>query len=455
MVKLRKIWALALAGCMAAGALTGCGSSGKTESKADTEQTTAGEAAKADGDSKAAEGADDKPVTITFGFWGDTEEAQMKMDLAQKYMDEHPNVTIQYEYTDGASYLTKLQTWFSSGSVPDVFGLASDQLFNFLGSEEFEDLKPYIEKDGLTDAWGKDSLEAYADESGKVYATPFLSKVFAIAYNKDLFDKAGIDYPTDDWTEEDMLSAAEKLTSGEGTDKVYGINWGVRPPEFYRNLYGDMIYDVNTYDVNIADNKQFAHAVSMFKDTIDKGWAPNATSGAVSTGGFETGQYGMQLCATWDIATFQNMIKDSFKWDIAMLPVNKEFDHRMLSTLRGNGWCMSSDSKEKEVCWDFIKFMSATEDSAIAAENYGIPALASYAESDIYLSSFGDGTPYDKGVFIRMLEYTTPFYNLGAFAEVNDVIKTQYDLLLENQTTLDEMLKECQSQAEVIMSQYK
>lgn len=451
-MKLRKIGALLLVGCMVTAGVSGCGSSAKEDKTAESPASTEAQGA---GTKGAETAGDDKPVTITFGFWGDTEEAKMKMDLAQKYMDEHPNVTIQYEYTDGASYLTKLQTWFSSGSVPDVFGLASDQLFSFIGSEEFEDLEPYVEKDGLGEAWGKEALKAYSDENGKVYATPFLSKVFAIAYNKDLFDKAGIAYPTDDWTEEDMLKAAEALTGGDGTEKTYGINWGVRPPEFYRNLYGDMIYDVNTYEVNIADNKQFAHAVSMFKDTIDKGWAPNATSGAVSTGGFETGQYGMQLCATWDIATFQNMINDSFQWDIAMLPVNKEFNQRMLSTLRGNGWCMSSSSKEKEVCWDFIKFMSAAEGSAIAAQNYGIPALVSYSGSDEYLTNFGGGSEYDKSVFIKMLDYTTPFYNLGAFAEVNDVIKTQYDLLLENQITLDDMLKECQSQAEVIMSQYQ
>ncbi|MFR7390640.1 MAG: extracellular solute-binding protein [Blautia faecis] len=52
-------------------------------------------------------------------------------------------------------------------------------------------------------------------------AVPFVSKTFAMAYNKDLFDRAGVDYPTSDWTEEDMLDAAEKINALG--DDIYGL----------------------------------------------------------------------------------------------------------------------------------------------------------------------------------------------------------------------------------------
>lgn len=97
----------------------------------------------------AAETSTDEEVTLTFGFWGDDPEAEMKMRLAEAYMEEHPNVKIEYEYCSGADYLTKMQTWFSSGETPDVFGIANDHLIMFQDSELFEDLAPYVEKDGL------------------------------------------------------------------------------------------------------------------------------------------------------------------------------------------------------------------------------------------------------------------------------------------------------------------
>ena len=78
----------------------------------------------------------------------------------------------------------------------------------------------------------------YTNSSGAIFAVPFISKVFAMTYNKKLFLEAGIPYPTNEWSVNDMISAARKITKGEGIDKVYGLRWGVRPMEFYRNLYG-------------------------------------------------------------------------------------------------------------------------------------------------------------------------------------------------------------------------
>lgn len=403
--------------------------------------------------------ADEEPVTITFGYWGDTAEAEMKTALANAYMELHPNVTIQMEYTDGAGYLTKMQTWMTSNSVPDVFGLANDHFFQWKGNDVFEDLAPYIEADGLASEWDMDALRAtYGDgeNNEKIVATPFVTKTFAMAYNKDLFDRAGIEYPAEDWTVEDMIAAAEAITALSTDDeKIYGIRWGVRPPEFYRNLYGDMMYDMYSYEMNVEGNEKFKAAVELFADTISAGLSPDETSGAISTGGFETGMYGMQLSATWDIATFQSMIGDNFAWDVQMLPYNTEFDTRMLTTLRSNGWCMNSSAENKDVCWDFIKFLSVTEEAIKGAQTIGIPCVVSYITSDEYLNDFGDGTAYDKQVFVDMQQWTTDFNNLGAFAEVNDIVKTEYELLLAGQIDIDTMIADCQAQGEAILSAAK
>lgn len=191
----------------------------------------------------------------------------MKMGLANAYMEAHPNVKIEFEYCTGADYLTKLQTWFSSEETPDVFALASDQLFPYKDSLLFEDLKPYIEKDGCSEYWDMDSVEAnWKTDDGRIVAAPFVSKTFAIAYNKALFDQAGLSYPSSDWTEKEMLDAAEKI-SALGDD-IYGIRWGVRVPEFYRNLYGNMFYDVENAKMNVAGNEEFKATVTMFVDSI-------------------------------------------------------------------------------------------------------------------------------------------------------------------------------------------
>ena len=434
---MKKLVSLLLSAAMMLSVFSGCGSPSNSS--------------EATGNSSSA----DKNTTITFGFWGDANEANMKMQLANAYMKEHPNVKIQFIYTDGNGYLTKMQTWLSSNTVPDVFGVASDTVFQFLGSDQFENLKPYIEKDSLEKDWNMDTVNSIYSSNGKICAVPFISKDFAIAYNKKLFDAAGLAYPTNDWTEDDMIKDAKALTKGSGTNKTYGIRWGVRPTEFYRNLYGNAVYDFKNNTMNAKNNDQFKHAVSLFADTIKEGLAPDETSSAISTGGFETGKFGMQLCATWDISTFQSMIGNNFKWDVVMLPVNKQFNTRMLSTYRGNGWSMSSSSKAKDVCWDFIKYMTVNKESQKAAQNYGMPEYQSYLNSKEYLNDFGTGTAYNKQAFIDMLKYSTSFYNLGVYAQINDVIKTQYELLIANKTSVDQLTSEVQKQGEALLASSK
>lgn len=397
----------------------------------------------------------DGKTTLTFGFWGDTPEANMKMELAKAYMEKNPNVNIEFEYTDGGGYLTKMQTWFSSNTAPDVFGVASDVVANFLENPTFEDLRGYIEKDNLGDIWSWQTIDSmYTSRSGKVIAVPFISKTFVMLYNKSLFDAAGLAYPTDNWTVNDMIAAARVLTKGEGINKTYGLRWGVRPAEFYRNLYGNPVYDTTTNKINAANNEEFKAAVALFVDTIKEGLAPNETGGAISTGGFETGRFGMQLSATWDIAPLMQL-SDSFEWDAVMLPVNTQFNQRMLTTFRGNGWSINANSKHKDIAWDFIKFMSAEEAGQKVAQDFGIPELISYANSPGYLEDYGaNNVVYDKTKFVKMVDYATNFNNMGVYAQINDVINEQYGLVLAGKTTIEQMVREVQVQGEKLFANF-
>ena len=149
--------------------------------------------------------------------------------------------------------------------------------------------------------------------------------------------------------------------------------WGVRVPEFYRGLYGDMYYNYEDKTMNVVDNASFKSAVTMFSDSILNGLAPDETSGTISTGGFETGNYGMALSATWDIAVYENTIGDSFAWDVVELPMNTEYNTRWKTTLRANGWSMSANAENKEVCWDFMKFLSTSEKSSRRSSYHRYP----------------------------------------------------------------------------------
>ena len=67
--------------------------------------------------------ASKEQITLTFSYWGDKNELACKEELIKDFEAAHPNIKIEATYTDGVSYHTKLQTFFTSGAAPDVKAL--------------------------------------------------------------------------------------------------------------------------------------------------------------------------------------------------------------------------------------------------------------------------------------------------------------------------------------------
>ena len=103
-------------------------------------------------------------------FWGDKAEIEMKSALLEQYEEEHPNVTIKQTYTDGGTYQAKLQMWFSSGKAPDVLGIANDLIEPYKDLGVIENLKPYMEADGMLDGsiWEQSAVDSFTFEECKI-----------------------------------------------------------------------------------------------------------------------------------------------------------------------------------------------------------------------------------------------------------------------------------------------
>src|SRR5690606_12681058 len=79
-------------------------------------------------------------------------------------------------------------------------------------------------------AYRQTLLEAYSTD-GTSYALPSSFSDVVLYYNADLFDAAGLEYPTNDWTWEDEKAAAEALT-----DAAAG-QWGDHQPVSFYEYY--------------------------------------------------------------------------------------------------------------------------------------------------------------------------------------------------------------------------
>src|SRR5687768_8906491 len=96
-------------------------------------------------------------------------------------------------------------------SIPLKFNAGFVQLDNYLKKDK--DLKEDEFSAGVMN---------FGRFGGKTWALPAVTGGINLYYNKQLFDGAGVKYPTDNWTWDDLFDAAKKLTRGEGEDKIYG-----------------------------------------------------------------------------------------------------------------------------------------------------------------------------------------------------------------------------------------
>lgn len=387
-------------------------------------------------------------VTIKFSYWGDKNELKIKKALIEKFEKTHPNIKIDGTYTDGGTYPTKLQTFFSSNTAPDVISVANDIIYSYIDKGVFEDLTPYIDKDGLMDQWKDGSTDTFL-RNGKILAAPFVSKVYAMAYNKKLFDQAGVTYPKAGWTEEAYCDMAKKLTTGKGTKKIYGSRLA-GATDIVKNLYGvEPMYDVDKKSMQATDNDSFKHAMTLLTSLSKEGYIPSTKEVESIGGGFETGRFATSICATWDMDGFEKVIGDTFDWDVVDLPVNSEYGQWHFPA-HNDGIAMSSKSKKKDAAWEFIKWNCANEDAQKEVSKLGVPVLKSYSQSNEYLSDYPDyyKVKYNKGVFNNMFDKAVRVEIMDVWAKINDEMRKQFSAIELSKESVDEGIKTIQKKGE-------
>lgn len=392
--------------------------------------------------------AEEEPVTLTFAFWGNADEVKVREQLAQMFMEKNPNIKIECTYVDGGEYPTKMQAWFSSGEVPDVMGIANDILRPYMGIGMLADLREYVEADGLEGSWNESLTSALSDEEGVLYAIPSCYKVYTIAYNKTLFDAAGLEYPKAGWTEDEMLEMARQLTKKEGRIPQYGFYWSNSSATFCRNLYGEPVYNVANKTMNAEGNEGFKHALElMYQMMVVDGSAPDDATAETYGGGFETGIYGMALVGPWSVGAFKETIGDNFEWDIVELPANTELGH-WNCIIHADGWCMSATTEHPEESWEFIKFLTTDMDAQRVMAEFATPSLTALASSEEYLND-----TFNKNAYIEMIDHAVGWETTGVWARVNDVINEQYQKLIAGQVDVDTAIANIQSGGTALLAE--
>ena len=123
-------------------------------------------------------------------------ERQKQFDAL--FMQRHPNIEIKGENTAWGDLRQKYLTLAAGGALPDISYIHFSWAQQMIKAGLLKSLDDYIaaEKDFKLEDFFPASLPSY-QRDGKLWVVPYDEGPMILYYNKDLFDKAGVAYPTD------------------------------------------------------------------------------------------------------------------------------------------------------------------------------------------------------------------------------------------------------------------
>jgi len=324
---------------------------------------------------------------LRFTIWTGN-EAHLKMlnGFVDSFKAKRPDVTVKYETIPPGDYTQKLTFQLAGGNPPDAGWLMEDAAPTFAAAGVLENLAPALNKaQGYDFAdFSKPALGLWTS-GDKVYGVPFSTSPFVIFYNKDLFDKAGLDDPNalaakGEWNMAKFQEVSKKLKDatgkwgfefkdGQGYDTR--IMHALMPP--IRAAGGDVWASKQCG----FDKPEAVAAVTQLHDMVfkDKSIVPPGEQGDYFSGG--------SAMTINQISRASLMSKAGFKWGIAPLPTGAGGESPVIGQA---GIVVFSAGKQKELAAEFVAHMTTKENVAAAAQFFP-PARKTVLDSDAFTKS--------------------------------------------------------------------
>lgn len=427
---MKKTLAVTVAASCAITLLTGCGGS-----------ATKDEGAKPEGAAQAgAAESGDGPVEITFTVW-DYETTDYWKVLVEAFEKENPDIKVKVTDIGSTDYDTKIPVLLSSGDTSDVITIKSMDIYTSLvGKNQLMPLDDLVASSNLDVASYRGSDEGIKVNDA-LYGLPFRNDYYLIYYNKTLFDKAGVPYPSNDMTWDEYRELAKTMTTGEGNDKVYGSYLHTWTASLYRWGLG-----MNDSDNMFTGNYDFLRPVyDMFlamqnedKSIMDYGTLK--TGNIHYSGPFYKEQVAMEPMGTWFanlIINTKNKGETNVDWGVAKAP-HFEGQDPNVAVSNPTPIAINKNAAHPEEAWKFVQFMCTEPGANILAGLGTLPAFQN--ETTINTLVNVEGMPEGFKEAITVDSFILECEMIPEAGAVIKIIEEEHDLIMLGAVSVEEGL---------------
>jgi ABC-type glycerol-3-phosphate transport system substrate-binding protein len=288
-------------------------------------------------------------TNVTVEFWGGDDDKKIWQENVDNVNKVYPNVKATLQLLDWTTYWQKLQAQVAAGTAPDVLGCRDFELPAYQRLGAFTSLDSYI---------GSHSSEVNLDDfdstilnamkyQGKLYVLPYDYGPSLLFYNKDLFDKYKVSYPTDTWTWDDLRTAAKKMTSKANLDYGFATDGQLYLAAMTYGMENGATFFNSKGQLTLSDPKAIS-GIQFFADLINVDKCAPTVSDLTSSSLSErwyAGHIAMYVDGPWSIINTKQNSKFGFR--VAAMPLSPTTGKRTAPSA-GSGFCVYSKTKVSE-----------------------------------------------------------------------------------------------------------
>ena len=389
------------------------------------------------------------PVNISLTLWDEVQAPIIQKNIDRFNTLNEGKIKATIELVPWSNYWQKLDASLGSAASADVMWM-NVYLPKYVDGKVVKALDEFIKKDKLDlTQYVTARVDAFKYKNQQYSLPKGLDAVF-VAYNKEIFDKYGVDYPKEGWSWDDMRAAATKLRDAIAakSGKEYPIAMELDGQPSYINFIqqnGSAYLSADGKTTNIGDAKAIDAIQQVVNLMSDKLMAPyTVLSETKGTDMFVSGQAGIVFIGSWKASVLnESSLGKTGKIGLVQMP---KMASSNTSVLGGLGYAMSANTKNPNQAWALIKFLTSEESETFEAKN-GIDFPANIKAQAEYVKSF----PNINGQVIANATLTGfPYPSNGNF-EWTTFVDDAITLALSGKAPVAETLKAGALKAQAVL----
>jgi len=394
--------------------------------------------------SKESSGSSSKTVTITYWQYTFPTKVTEINNLVQTFEQQNPNIKVVAQDFPYDQYNQKVTAAMHAGQGPDIMNLYYGWLPLYVGQGYLQPIPSSFMSTSQIESYYVPMIEA-SKINGQYYSLPIAVRSLALLWNKDLFQKAGLDPNTPPATWDQLISDAKKMTirKSNGQLEQEGFGWNVTGQGYH--TFEEILLREWGVTPFSADGKKVLWNSSPAGLQAFTYWIDMATQDKIGeqsflqnyNTAFMAGKAAMIIDGSFDVAAIQKAAK--FPWGVTTPPTKTVGGVQSnFGSFWTNGFAKGVTGDQLAAAEKFMKFLISPETERSWLKNVGeLPAAKSFAND----SAINNDPIY--GPFVQGLKSAHATFFVDETAERQAMSDEIDKILLQNapiQQTFDELV---------------